>query len=61
VTLLGGVRTATFRTDADSISLSEGQALGTRRAERVSVDGVHLRDATGTLHTVKLGDTIALE
>jgi hypothetical protein len=61
VTLLGSVRTATFRTDVDSISLSEGEKLGTRHAERVGVDGVDLRDTTGALHTVKLGDTIALE
>jgi DNA-binding XRE family transcriptional regulator len=61
VTLLGGARTATFRTDADSISVSEGQELGTRHAERVGADGVDLRDAAGDLHTVRLGDAIALE
>jgi hypothetical protein len=61
VTLLGNVRTATFRTDADSITVSQGQKLGTRHAERVGADGVDLRDPTGDLHTVKLGDAIALE
>jgi DNA-binding XRE family transcriptional regulator len=61
VTLLGGVRTATFRTDADSISLSEGEKLGERHAVRVGGDGVDLRDAAGRLQTVKLGDTIPVE
>lgn len=61
VTLLGSTRKATFRTDADAISLSEGEQLGSHHAERVGVDGVDLRDATGAVHTVKLGDTIPLE
>jgi hypothetical protein len=61
VTLLGGVRTATFRTDADSITLSEGEQLGERHAVRVGGDGVDLRDPAGRLQTVKLGDTVPLE
>jgi DNA-binding XRE family transcriptional regulator len=61
VTLLGSVRTATFRTDVDSITVSQGENLGTSHAERVGADGVDLRDATGGLHTVKLGDAIAVE
>ena len=61
VTLLGDRRTATFRTDDNAISLAEGEALGTQRAERVRGDGVDLRDAAGQLHTVKLGDTVTVE
>jgi DNA-binding XRE family transcriptional regulator len=61
VTLLGDVRTATFRTDDNAISLAEGETIGTQRAERVRGDGVDLRDAAGELHTVKLGDTVAVE
>jgi len=61
VTLLGEVRTATFRTDGDTISLAEGETIGTQLAERVRGDGVDLRDAAGQLHTVKLGDTVAVE
>jgi hypothetical protein len=61
VTLLGDVRTATFRTDGDAVSLVEGEMIGTQRAERVRGDGVDLRDAAGELHAVKLGDTVAVE
>jgi hypothetical protein len=51
----------TFRSDGDAISLSEGDTLGTQRAERVSGDGVDLRDAAGQLYSVRLGETVAVE
>jgi transcriptional regulator with XRE-family HTH domain len=60
VTLLGTVRKATFRTDVDSITVVEGEQLGEHQAVRVGGDGVDLRDATGDVHTVKLGDAVAV-
>jgi transcriptional regulator with XRE-family HTH domain len=61
VTLLGGSRTAKFRTDRDSITVTVGSRLGGHETVRVSGEGVELRDAAGAVRTVRLGETVEID
>jgi len=60
VTLLGGVRTGTFRANGDTMTIGEGAQLGERQVVRIHGQGVDLTDTTGALQTVRLGETVAL-
>ncbi len=61
VTMLDGVHQATFRIAREIVTVAEGEELGTRRAERISVDGVDLRDGSGVVRTVRLGGQVPLD
>ena len=61
VTLLGRRREAVFRTPTETVSVAEGERLGRQSAARIGADGVELRDPTGEIHTVGLGDRIPID
>ena len=61
VTLIGGKREATFRTPTDTLILGEGDRIGEREATRIAGDGVELRDASGQVRTVGLGESLPLD
>ena len=61
VTVLGGMRQATFRTPTETVTVAEGDQLGAQRAAHIGSGGVDLADSSGQVRTVKLGDRIALE
>ena len=61
MTLIGGKREATFRTPTDTLILGEGDRIGEREATRIAGDGVELRDASGQVRTVGLGESLPLD
>jgi len=61
VTLIGDKREATFRTPTDTLILSEGDRIAGKRATRIAGDGVELRDESGQVRVVGLGETLPLD
>jgi hypothetical protein len=61
VSLLGGARTATLRTETESFTIAEGEQLGDRQAARITAYGIELRDDAGRADLLKVGDSVPLE
>jgi len=61
ITVLGTQRHATFRTPDETITLTEGATLGSRRAAHIGADGVQLVDASGETRLVRVGGQIPVD
>ncbi len=61
VLVMGAERRATFRVDDRSLSLAQGDRLGSREIVAVRGDGVVLRDAVTGSRMVRLGDDVRVD
>jgi len=60
VTVLGGVRSATVRTNGDTVTVREGDRLGDHQIVRINGRGIEVADAAGARRTVLLGETLVV-
>jgi hypothetical protein len=58
---MGAERRATFRVDDRSLSLSQGERLGSNEIVAVRGDGVVLRDAVTGSRMIRLGDDVRID
>jgi hypothetical protein len=59
--MIGGTHRATFRTDTDSVTVTEGSWLGGRQVGLIGRDHVELMGSSGKPRTVRVGSPTPLE